>query len=150
VDILLQPLIHTHLPLLIRQSPSQNKRTSLHIKKKNQYLYFNSKCAFLLGPNILDLLVTSPTNVLDLLPTNLSHHTIHHQLTSLHLIHNHPKTFVILQVFNHQNSHVKKKKQTTHRNSKYAYPYSFWKCSINCHLFWHFSCFSSVKKNHPC
>jgi hypothetical protein len=69
VSILLQPLVHTHLPLLILQSLSQNKRTSLH-KKKNQYLYFSSKRAFLLGPNILDLLVTSPTNLLDLLPTN--------------------------------------------------------------------------------
>jgi len=72
VSILLQPIVHTHLSLLILQSPSQNKRTSLH-QKKNQYLYFSSKRAFLLGPNILDLLVTSPTNLLDLLPTNLSH-----------------------------------------------------------------------------
>ncbi len=76
MSILLQPLVHTHLLLLILQSPSQNKRTSLHTKKrkrKNQYLYSTSKRTFLLGPNILDLLVTSPTNLLDLLPTNSSH-----------------------------------------------------------------------------
>ncbi len=97
-------------------------------------------------PNILDLLVTSPTNLLDLLPTNLSHHTIHHQLRSLHLIHNHPKTFVILQVFNHQNSHVKKKKQTTHRNSKYAYPYSFSKCSSIATYFGTLHAFHQFKK----
>jgi hypothetical protein len=72
VSILFQPLVHTHLPLLILQTPSQNKRTSLHTKQ-NQNLYSSNEPAFFLGPNILDLLVTSPTNLLDLLPTNLSH-----------------------------------------------------------------------------
>jgi hypothetical protein len=39
VNIFLQPLVPTHLPLLILQSPSQNKKTSLHTKKNPIFIF---------------------------------------------------------------------------------------------------------------
>jgi hypothetical protein len=128
---------------------SQNKRTSLHTKQ-NQNLYSSNELAFFLGPNILDLLVTSPTNLLDLLPTNLSHPHYPPSIRESPLSSQPSKSLRNLASIQPPKFTCKEKEKKQHKNSKDAYPYSFSNCSINCHLFWHFLRFSLVKENHPC